>query len=126
MIYRKLFASIFYVTKTTLSWWAQDELNTLGNVTGQALVTSLEQLLLVVVGTSNNVVYLLRTFYAKLGGDGEEVTTCELLDLSSTLNTWEVDKGGLDDAALTLGGPDDLLCKSVIVSVAQHSRVVCL
>jgi len=92
------------------------ELDALGDVALQAVVASLEQLLLVVVGAADNVNGLLRTAGAKLDGHGEEVGAGGLCDGIATLNTGEVDKTGLDEALLALGGPDDLVGESVNVS----------
>jgi hypothetical protein len=102
-----------------LSWWANNELDTLCDVTGKTLVASLKELLLVVVGTGDDVEDLLDTLWAKLSWNGEEVAACELLDLSTTINTWKVDEGWLDDARFTLCGADDLLSESGIVSFDQ-------
>lgn len=89
-----------------------NELNTLGDVTAQTLVASLEELLLVVVCGSNDVVCLLGTGWAEFDGDGEEVATGELLNFGTAVDTGEVDEGGLDDAGLALGGADDFLGES--------------
>jgi hypothetical protein len=102
-----------------LSWWANNELDTLCDVTGKTLVASLKELLLVVVGTGDDVEDLLDTLWAKLSWNREEVAACELLDLSTTINAWKVDEGWLDDARLALCGPYDLLSKSGIVSFDQ-------
>jgi len=103
-----------------LSWWANDELYALCNVTGEALIASLEQLLLVVIGSRDNVEDLLDTFWVKLGWDGEEVAASELLNLGTTLDAWEVDESWLDNTRLSLGSSNNLLGESGTVSVAQR------
>jgi hypothetical protein len=104
-----------------------DELNTLGNVALEAVVASLEQLLLVLVGAADNIngplgttglvstlaMTILRiamcSTYAKLDGDGEELGASGLGDGITALNTGKVDEAGLDNTLLALGGLDDLL-----------------
>lgn len=98
-----------------LSWWANDELYALCDVTGEALVASLEQLLLIVVGSRDNVEDLLDTFWPEFGWDGEEVAASELLDLGTTLDAWEVDESWLDNARFSPSSSDNLLGESRIV-----------
>ena len=92
------------------------ELDALGDVALQAVVASLEQLLLVLVGAADDVNGLLGTAGAKLDGHGEEIGAGSLSDGITTLDTREVDEAGLDEALLALGGPDDLVGESVEVS----------
>lgn len=100
------------------------ELDALGDVALQAVVASLEQLLLVVVGAADDVNGLLGTAGAKLNGDGEEVGASGLSNGITTLDTWEIDKAGLDQALLALGGPDDLVGKSMEVSCVYLVRAL--
>src|SRR5690349_936982 len=100
------------------------ELDALGDVALQAVVASLEQLLLVVVGTADDVDGLLGTARAKLNGNGEEVGASGLSNGITTLDTREVDKAGLDKALLALGGPDDLVGKSMEVSCVSLARTL--
>jgi hypothetical protein len=93
------------------------EVDALGDVAFQAVVASLEQLLLVVVDAADDVDGLLSTAGAKLDWNGEEVGAGGLSDGITTLDTREVDKAGLDEALLALGGPDDL--------VGETSKVSC-
>jgi hypothetical protein len=88
------------------------KLNTLRDVTFEAIIASLEELLLVVVGAANDVDRLLGTAGTKLNGNGEEVGTSGLGDSITTGDTREVDEAGLDNALLALGGPDHLLGES--------------
>lgn len=92
------------------------ELNALGDVALQAVVASLEQLLLVLVGAADNVNSLLGSAGAKLDGNGEELGAGSLSNSITTLDTREVDEAGLDEALLALGGPDDLVGESRGVS----------
>lgn len=50
--------------------------------------------------------------YAKLDGGREVFTASLLLDGITTLNTCKEDKGRLDDSALALCGPQELLGKA--------------
>lgn len=86
-----------------------DELNTLGDVTLEAIVASLEELLLVLVGRANGVVGLLRALRAKLDRDGEEVEAGLLGNGITTGDTRKVDEGRLDDASLALVSLEELL-----------------
>jgi hypothetical protein len=85
------------------------ELNTLGDVALEALVASLEKLLLGGVGGADHVVSLLDAILAELDRDGEVLEAGLLCDGITTGNTREVDESGLDNAGLALGGLDDLL-----------------
>jgi hypothetical protein len=95
------------------------ELDALGDVALQAVVASLEKLLLVVVGTADNVDSLLGTAGAKLDGNRKEVGASGLSDGVTTLDTGKVDKAGLDEALLALGGSNNLVGESVEVSCDQ-------
>lgn len=89
------------------------KLDALGNVALQALVGFLEKLLLIVIGAADNIDSFLSTVGAKLNGDAEELVAGLLGDLSTTLNAWKVDVGGLDNASFAVLGTDDLLSESV-------------
>lgn len=86
-----------------------DELNTLGDVALEALVASLEELLLVLVGRANGVVGLLCTLGAKLDRNGEVVEASLLGDGIATGDTGKVDESGLNDTGLALVGLEELL-----------------
>ena len=92
------------------------ELDALGDVALQAVVASLKQLLLVVVGAADDIDGLLGTAGTELDGHGEEVRAGDLSDSITTLNSRKVDKAGLDKALLALGGPDDLIGESIEIS----------
>ena len=96
------------------------ELDALRDVALQAVVASLEQLLLVVVGAADDIDGLLGTAGAELDGDGEEVTASLLGDGLAARNTGQVDVAGLDEALLALGGPNDLVGESIEVSCDLH------
>jgi hypothetical protein len=78
----------------------------------------------VVVGAADNVNGLLGTAGAKLDRNGEEVGASGLSDGVTTLNTGEVDKAGLDEPLLALGGPDDLVGESMEVSYDPEAYVM--
>jgi len=86
-----------------------DELDALGDVALEALVASLEELLLVLVGRANGVVGLLRALRAKLDRDGEVVKASLLGNGITTGNTGEVDESRLNDAGLALVSLEELL-----------------
>jgi hypothetical protein len=88
------------------------ELDTLRDVTLKAVIASLEELLLVVVGAADNIDRLLGTAGAKLNRNGKEVGAGGLSDGITTSDTRQVDEAGLDNALLALGGPDYLLGES--------------
>lgn len=54
--------------------------------------------------------------YAKLDGHREEVNTGLLGDGITTVNTWQVDVGWLNNALLTLQAAEDLLGKAAFIS----------
>jgi hypothetical protein len=93
-----------------------DKLDALGDVTLEAIVACLEELLLVVICAADNVDGLLGAVGAKLDRHGEEVGAGGLCDGVAAGDTWQVDEAGLDDALLALGGLDDLLGESGLVS----------
>jgi hypothetical protein len=86
-----------------------DELDTLGDVALEALVASLEELLLVLVGRANGVVGLLCALRAELDGNGEVVEASLLGDGITTGDTREVDESGLNNAGLALVSLEELL-----------------
>jgi hypothetical protein len=97
----------------------RDELDALGDVTTEALVAGLEELLLLLVGAANDVDSLLGTAGTELNGYREVLSAGGLGNGVTTLDTGQVYIAGLDDALLALGGLDDLLgeaayCRSVI------------
>jgi len=96
-------------TKYLLGGRVGDELDTLGDVALEALVASLEELLLVLVGRTNGVVGLLCALRAKLDRDGEVVKASLLGDSITTGDTGKVDESGLNDASLALVSLEELL-----------------
>lgn len=76
-----------------------DEVNTLLDVLLQVNQAGIEELLLVLVDRAN-LVDLLNTVGAELDARGEEVDALVLVQ-------GRVDKGGLDDALLALGGTEE-------------------
>lgn len=99
------------------------ELNALGDVALEAIVAGLEKLLLVVIGTADDIDSLLGTTGAKLDGDGEELSASGLSNGVTALDTGKVDKTGLDETLLALGGPDNLVGESADVSRGRQRHV---
>lgn len=54
--------------------------------------------------------------YAKLDGHGEKIDASLLGDGITTINTGQVDVGGLNNALLTLQATEDLLGKAAFTS----------
>lgn len=111
------------VIGVSLLWRAHDELNTLGNVTTEALVCSLEQLLLVLVCIGDHIDGFLRAIGTELNRHREEVTASKLLDISTAFHARQVNVGWSDNPTLTLEGLDDILGEAVQV-VSSPSLVL--
>lgn len=69
-----------------------------------------------VVCAADDIDGLLGTAGAKLDGNREELSASGLSNDVTTLNTGKVDKAGLDETLLALGGPNDLVGESTNVS----------
>lgn len=103
--------------------WVLDEVDALLNVALELAVAGLQQLLLVLVGGADDVVRLDSTLLAELDRHGEVIAAGLLRDRVTALDTWEVDKGALDDTGLALGGLHDALSEAVAcVGHAEGSR----
>lgn len=76
-----------------------------------------------VVDAADDINSLLSTAGAKLDGNGEELRTSGLSNSIATLNAGKVDKAGLNEALLALGGPDDLVGESADFSYEQPKRM---
>ncbi len=59
--------------------------------------------------------------YAELHGSREEFNTGSLGDLSTTLDTGQVDESRLDNALLALSGLDNSLGEAIQMSVVSSS-----
>lgn len=86
-----------------------DELDTLLDVALEALVALLQQLLLVLVGATKDVLCVLGAVRVELDRNGEVVAAGQLGDFITAGDAGQVDVGWLNDAGLALESPDDLL-----------------
>jgi hypothetical protein len=61
-----------------------------------------------------------RPTYAKLNRNRKKVNTSGLSNSLTTGDTGEIDEAGLDDALLTLGGPQELLGESMSRQIVPY------
>jgi len=93
-------------------WWALGELDTLADVAFETLDGCLDEFLLVLICTAENVDGLLCTGCTKLDWDGEEIAASLLSNGITTRNTWQIDECWLDDTALALVCPKNTFGES--------------